>query len=185
MQQASQFLHKARARRQLNSISRRESEILLPSLLWFDFIAVGVVRAVRWRGCLFLSFHVFYLSLLGTTARITQTCAWWYAGCREVKVLKCRKRVCSPRSSRRKRLAATKRPDCRVEPRFAREEHKRCEIKFNKIIANFDHLIIFHLSTFYYFYSVHVEFKHPSPPQTIAPAPQEATAATKTYYMYM
>ena len=83
------------------------------------------------------------LSLLGTTARITQTCAWWYAGCREVKVLKCGKRVCSPRSSRRERLAATKRPDCRVEPRFAREEHKRCEIKFNKIIANFDHLIIF------------------------------------------
>ena len=139
----AQLLHKARARRHLNSSSRRESEILLPSLLWFDFIAVGVVRAVRWRGCLFLSFDVFYLSLLGTTARITQTCAWWYAGCREVKFFKCGKRVCSPRSSRRKRLAATKRPDCRVEPRFAREEHKRCEIKFNKIIANFDHLIIF------------------------------------------
>ena len=143
MQQASQFLHKARARRQLNSISRRESEILLPSLLWFDFIAVRVVRAVRWRGCLFLSFDVLYLALLGTTASITQICAFGYAACHEFKVLKCRKRVCSPRSSRRKRLAATKRPDCRVEPRFAREEHKRCEIKFNKIIANFDHLIIF------------------------------------------
>ena len=39
MQQASQLLHKARARRHLNSSSRRESEILLPSLLWFDFIA--------------------------------------------------------------------------------------------------------------------------------------------------
>ena len=115
------------------------------SQVFFGLILLlrGVVLAVRWRGCLFLSFHVFYLSLLGTTARITQTCAWWYAGCREVKVLKCRKRVCSPRSSRRERLAATKRPDCRVEPRFAREEHKRCEIKFNKIIANFDHLIIF------------------------------------------
>ena len=105
------------------------------SQVFFGLILLlrGVVLAVPWRGCLFLSFHVFYLSLLGTTARITQTCAWWYAGCREVKVLKCGKRVCSPRSSRRERLAATKRPDCRVEPRFAREEHKRCEIKFNKI----------------------------------------------------
>ena len=39
MQSASRFLHEARARRQLDSIRRRESEILLPSLLWFDFIA--------------------------------------------------------------------------------------------------------------------------------------------------
>ena len=59
MQSASRLLHEARARRQLNSISRRESEILLPSLLWFDFIAASVVLAVRWRGCIFLSFDVF------------------------------------------------------------------------------------------------------------------------------
>ena len=55
MQSASRLLHEARARRQLNSISRRESEILLPSLLWFDFIAARCVVAVPCRGCFFCS----------------------------------------------------------------------------------------------------------------------------------
>ena len=66
MQSASRLLHEARARRQLNSSSRRESEILLPSLLWFDFIAArccscrSVARvfvSIVWRLLSFLAWH--------------------------------------------------------------------------------------------------------------------------------
>ena len=66
MQSASRLLHEARARRQLDSISRRESEILLPSLLWFDFIALrccscrSVARvyfSIVWRLLSCLAWH--------------------------------------------------------------------------------------------------------------------------------